>query len=118
MGPLKTPPPAGVFGVRFAHACVYILQKGQVLRTTLNPEFLIPLVQGCQIHFHWGPHQPRGCLQRAERILGLYRCHYSLTVKELKLPVAPCKNEFDTPASSSIDQQRDTEVLQASNLCL
>ena len=22
--------------------------------------------QGCQTHFHRGPHQPRGCLQRAE----------------------------------------------------
>ena len=24
------------------------------------------LRQGCQTHFHRGPHQPRGCLQRAE----------------------------------------------------
>ena len=24
------------------------------------------LVQGCQTHFHGGPHQPHGCLQRAE----------------------------------------------------
>ena len=23
-------------------------------------------MQGCQIHFHHGPHKPRGCLQRAE----------------------------------------------------
>ena len=22
--------------------------------------------QGCQTHFHWGPHQSCGCLQRAE----------------------------------------------------
>ena len=35
--------------------------------------------------FSWGPHQPRSCLQRAEIILGLYKCNYSLTVKELKL---------------------------------
>lgn len=32
--------------------------------------------------------------------------------------MAPGKNEFDTPVSGSIDQQRDTEVLQATNLCL
>ena len=24
------------------------------------------LKQGCQTHFHRGPHQPRGCLQRVE----------------------------------------------------
>ena len=34
------------------------------------------LRQGCQIHFHWGPHQPHSCLQRA-------KCNFnSLTVKE------------------------------------
>ena len=43
------------------------------------------LRQGCQTHFHWGPHQPRNCLQRAEIILELYKCNYSLTIKELKL---------------------------------
>ena len=43
------------------------------------------LGQGCQTHFYWGPHLPRGCLQRVEIILGLYKCNYSLTVKELKL---------------------------------
>ena len=41
-----------------------------------------PLDQGCQTHFHWGPHQPRGCLRRAKIILGLYKCNYCLTVKE------------------------------------
>ena len=41
--------------------------------------------QGCQTHFHRGPHQPRSCLQRAEVILGLYKCNCSLTVEELKL---------------------------------
>ena len=66
------------------------------------------LDQGCQMHFHQGPHQPCGCLQRAEIILGLYKCNYSLAVKELKLhsafegncqaDVAPGENEFDTPA--------------------
>ena len=25
-----------------------------------------PLEQGCQTHFHWGPHQCHVCLQRAE----------------------------------------------------
>ena len=42
--------------------------------------------------------------QKAEIILGLYKCNYSLTVKELKLilgplkaDVAPGENEFDTP---------------------
>ena len=43
------------------------------------------LRQGCQTHFHQGPHQLHGCLQRAKIILGLYKCNYSLTVKELKL---------------------------------
>ena len=42
------------------------------------------LAQGCQSHFHRGPHQPHGCLQRAEIIVGLYKCNYSLTVKDLK----------------------------------
>ena len=44
-----------------------------------------PLKQGCQTHFHWGPHQPHGCLQKAKIILGLYKYNYSLIVKELKL---------------------------------
>ena len=35
-----------------------------------------PFQEGCQTHFHWGPHQPRGCLQRAE-----HNCS-SVTVKE------------------------------------
>ena len=43
------------------------------------------LVQGYQTHFYWGPHQARGCLQRAKIILRLYKCNYSLIVKELKL---------------------------------
>ena len=40
--------------------------------------------QGCQTHSHRGPHQPCGGLQKAEIILGLHKCNYSLTVKELK----------------------------------
>ena len=44
-----------------------------------------PLEQGCQTHLHWGPHQPHGFLQRAEIMLGLYNCNYSLTVEELQL---------------------------------
>ena len=65
------------------------------------------LEQGCQTYFPQGPHRPRCCFQRAEIILGLYKCNYSLTVKELKLhsgfegnrkaDVAPSENEFDTP---------------------
>ena len=43
------------------------------------------LSQGRQTHFHRGPLQPHGFLQRAEIILGLCKCNYSLTVKELKL---------------------------------
>ena len=27
---------------------------------------LLSLGQGCQTHFHWGPHQPVSCIQRAE----------------------------------------------------
>ena len=42
----------------------------------------ITLKQRCQTHFHRGPHQPHGCLQRAECNLGLYKCNYSLTVKQ------------------------------------
>ena len=65
------------------------------------------LTQGYQTRFHQGPHQLGCCLQRAEIILGLYKCNYSLAVKELKLhsafegncqaDVAPGENEFDTP---------------------
>ena len=33
--------------------------------------------QGCQTHFHQEPHQPRGCLQRAEIVLGLYKCSWN-----------------------------------------
>ena len=36
------------------------------------------LRQECQTHFHWGPHQSRGCLQRAECNLGLCTCNCSL----------------------------------------
>ena len=56
------------------------------IKKLLLPEpLLVPLEQGSQAHFHWGPHQPCGGLQRAKIILGLYKCNYSLTVKELKL---------------------------------
>ena len=37
------------------------------------------LGQGCESHFHQRPHQPRGCLQRAECNLGLCTCNCSLT---------------------------------------
>ena len=43
--------------------------------------FTKPIAQGYQTHFHRGPHQPRGCLKRANVILGLYKCNYSITVK-------------------------------------
>ena len=46
------------------------------------------LGQGAQTHFHQGPHQSRSCLQKAEIILALNTCNYSLTVKELKLHLA------------------------------
>ena len=84
------------------------IRLGFVLCTILN---LIAISQGCQTHYHQRPHQPRGCLQRAE-------CNFnSLTVKEyiytvLKLfrpfqgnceaNVAPGENEFDTPALSNL----------------
>ena len=32
----------------------------------VQPRFYDYILQGCQTHFHQGPHQPRGCLQRAE----------------------------------------------------
>ena len=55
-------------------------------------EVLHYFTNGCnaegQTHVHRGPHQPHGCLQRAEIILGLYKFKYCLTVKELKLHLA------------------------------
>ena len=65
------------------------------------------LRQRCHTHFHWRPHETRGCLERAE-------CKFnSLTVKEYlhlyspkiilalegnhKADVDPSENEFDTP---------------------
>ena len=61
---------------------------------------------GVSNSFSGGPNQLSGCLQRAEIILGLYKCNYSLTVKELnyiwlfegncEADVAPSENEFDT----------------------
>ena len=64
------------------------------------------LEQDYKIHFHQGPHQPRGCLQRAECNLGLHECNYSSTRgKELYIwplegnheaDVAPGENEFFT----------------------
>ena len=48
----------------------------------------ITLQQECQSHIHQGPHQPRGCLQSAKIISGLYKCNFSLTVEELKLHLA------------------------------
>ena len=42
---------------------------------------LIKSKPGVSTHFHQGPHQPHGFLQRAECNLGLYTCNYSLTVK-------------------------------------
>ena len=44
--------------------------------------------KGCQTHFHQGPHQPGGCLQRAKIISRLCKCKYSLIVKEMKLHLA------------------------------
>ena len=37
--------------------------------------------RGVKLIFTGGPHQPCGCLQRAECNLGWYKCNYSLTVK-------------------------------------
>ncbi|KAF6119922.1 hypothetical protein HJG60_010301 [Phyllostomus discolor] len=45
----------------------------------LSLSFLPSLSQGCQTHFHWGPQQPHGCLQRAECNFRLYKCNYPLT---------------------------------------
>ena len=42
---------------------------------------LVSLKQGYQSNFQRGPHQLRGCLQRTEIILGLYKCNYSLTLR-------------------------------------
>ena len=55
------------------------------IQKTIHGVF-ITIYQGCQIHFNWGPHQPCGCLQRAECNFRT-KCVYSLTVKrELALP--------------------------------
>ena len=67
----------------FQRLCVYTSQFGVATFQVLSGQMC--LMQGCQAHFHRGPHQPRDCLQRVEIILGLYECNYSLTVKELKL---------------------------------
>ena len=61
----------------FGLKCVIIGQKKKIC-----------LEQGCQTHFHRESHQPRGWLQRAEIILGLYKCNFSLTVKESKFHLA------------------------------
>ena len=61
------------------------IDKIQVLKEPANKAEAQNLIQGCQTHFYWGPHQPHSCLQRAKIILGLYKCNYSLTVMELKL---------------------------------
>ena len=50
----------------------------------------ILLEQGCQTHFHQGPHQPRGCLPRVNVILGLCKCNCSLAIgKELSWHCCP-----------------------------
>ena len=51
----------------------------------LVSSFFLFLKQGCQTHFHRGPFELRGCRQRAKIILGLNKCNYFLTVKQLKL---------------------------------
>ena len=66
---------------------------------------------GASNSFSLRPHQPHVCLQRAEIILGLYKCNYSLTVKQLKLhspfegnheaDVAPGENEFFVPVANT-----------------
>ena len=73
------------------------------------------LKQGCQTYFHRGPHQPHGCLQRVEITLGLYKCNYSLTVKELKL-LQPFECELVPPdykegsGSQVVSHQDRTQV--------
>ena len=66
------------------------------LTATVTPEGLNGTVSatkrqtgpGRQAPVHQGPHQPRGCPERAEIILGLYKCNYPLAVKEVKLHLA------------------------------
>ena len=55
---------------------------GRTTVTIVQAAALYAPEQACQTHSHRGPHQPRGCLQRANVILGLYKCNYSLTVKQ------------------------------------
>ena len=55
---------------------------------TVRSYLILCLGQGCQTHFHWGPHRPHNCLQRTKIISGLYKCNCSLTAKELKLHLA------------------------------
>ena len=39
----------------------------QSVSSTLFQEIAAYAVKlGCQTHFHWGPHQPHSCFQRAE----------------------------------------------------
>ena len=68
----------------------------------------VRLKQGRQTHLHQGSHQPRGCLQRAEIILGLYKRNYLTRGKEFYiwpfLMWAPSENEFDTPGLKGIQE--------------
>ena len=40
------------------------------------------LVQRCQTHFHWGHISLVVAFKEPNVILGLYKCNYSLTVKQ------------------------------------
>ena len=54
-----------------------LVTLGSVQKTeTLKNAVLNLLDRGCQTHCHRGPHQPRGCLRRAEIILGPCTCNY------------------------------------------
>ena len=53
-----------------------------MIKYLLFPAMKDELDQGCQTHFHWGPHQPRSCFKGPNIILGLYKCNYFLTVKQ------------------------------------
>ena len=72
----------GAVGRMLCNPRIVVLAEGLQQQRQPPLEYCLPL---CQTHFHWRPYQSHGWLQKAEVILRLYKCNYSLTIKELKL---------------------------------
>lgn len=50
-----------------SHHSAPLCAQDTVHRDEKHNKVVVALKQGCQTYFHWGPHQLRCCLQRAER---------------------------------------------------